>query len=71
MGDCCFKRNITVYLFSCPSLKVVKVVLLLVRYYVEVFVCENTFQCHSLDLLVLMAEQLKTKRHREKYIVLV
>ncbi len=71
MGDCCFKRNIAVFLFSCPSLKVVTVVFLLVRYYVGVFVCENTFQCHSLDLLVLMAEQLKTERHREKYIKLV
>lgn len=63
MGACCFKRNVTVYLFSCPSLKVVKVVFLLVWYYVGVFVCENTFQSNSLDLLVLMAEQLKTEKN--------
>lgn len=36
---------------------------LLVWYYVGVFVCENAFQGHSLDLLVLMAEQLKTERN--------
>lgn len=63
MGDCCFERRITVYLLFCPSLQVVKVVFLLVWHYVGVFVCENTFQCHSLDLLVLMAEQLKTERN--------
>lgn len=51
--------------------KGVQAVFLLVWYYVGVFVCESTFQHHSLDLLVLMAEQLKTERHGEKYVMLV
>lgn len=35
---------------------------LLVWDYVGVFVCEEALQCDSLELLVLMAEQLKTER---------
>lgn len=64
MGDCCFKRNITVHLSSCTSLEVVMVLFLLVWYYVRVFVGEDTLQRHSLDLLVLMAQQLGTERNR-------
>jgi len=62
-GDCCFKSRITVYLRSCPSIQADTVVFLLVRYDVGVFVCEDAFQSHSLDLLVLMAEQLDTEAH--------
>lgn len=38
-----------------------EVVFLLIWYDAGVFVCENTLQCHSLNLMVLVAEQLKTE----------
>lgn len=47
------------YIYSSPSLQGR---FLLVWYYVAVLVCEETLQRHSLDLLVLMAEQLKQKQ---------
>ena len=58
------RTPITVHEFSCPSFRVITVLFLLVWYNVWVFVCENTFQGHSLNLLVLMAEQLKTHTER-------
>lgn len=45
---------------ECDRILFTSALLLLVRYDVGVSVCENTFQRHLLDVLVLMAQQLQT-----------